>query len=605
MLDETGPTKTLIPYAVDLGIASRSIRCMLEDRQDGLWFGGHQELVCLHDGQVRCWGAADGLPDAQLTALLQDRHGRLWIATGGGGLCCWDGQKIICFTSNNGLSHNEVTALLEDTNGHLWIATTGGVSRYDGQVFQYLSRRDGLPDDDIRALYQDKNESVWIGTGSGLVQYRPTQHPPTIRLSELIADRHYAADEPMVLSISQPLITITFQGFSLSTSPDRLAYCCRLKKRDVEWQSLYENRIEYRDLPEGEYTFEVRAIDRDFNYSTSAELHFSVEPDTRRQSLEAALTQSSRQGEFVGHSTALQAVQRQLRQVAPADLTVLILGETGSGKGLAARTLHQYSPRASGPFILVNCGAIPEALIEAELFGHEKGAYTGATARRLGKVELAQNGTLFLDEIGDLPLAAQVKLLRLLEERTFERVGSEIELAAEVRVVAATNRDLRQMISAGTFREDLYFRLQGFEVQLPPLRARREDIPLLALYFIGPQAAHLDKRVDGLSKMAEAALIAHQWPGNVRELQHTIERAVVVCEGPIIEVSDLMLGQTTSVVQAEEQLGTLEDMERRHIQDAFKKTKGRVSGPQGAAQMLGLHESTLRARMRKLDIKRH
>ena len=605
LLDENGSEKTLVPFATDLGIDPRSIRCMIEDHQGGLWFGGSQELVQLHNGQVRHFSTADGLPESPITALLQDRQGHLWIATGGGGLCRWNSREMTCFNTTNGLSHNEATALLEDANGHLWIATAGGVSRYDGQVFQHLSRRDGLPDDSIRALHQDASEAVWIGTGNGLVRYRPVLHPPTIRLTTLVADRHYAPDETIAVATSQQLITLTFQGFSLSTPPDRLAYCCRLKDRDTSWQPLYTNRIEYRNLPEGDYLFEVRAIDRDFNYSEIAQLRFSIEPDAHRQSLEAALAASGPQGEFVGQGPALQEVQRQLQQVAPAELTVLILGETGSGKGLAARTLHQYSPRANGPFILVNCGAIPEALIEAELFGHEKGAYTGATARRLGKVELAQNGTLFLDEIGDLPLVAQVKFLRLLEERTFERVGGTQEMATEVRVVAATNRDLRQMVAAGTFREDLYFRLQGFEVQLPPLRARREDIPLLALYFIGPKAAHLDKQVEGLSKTAEAALVAHDWPGNVRELQHTIERAVVVCQGPIIEIGDLMLSQTSGAVASEDRLATLEEMERRHIQTALEITAGRVSGPQGAATLLGLHDSTLRARMRKLGIKRH
>ena len=258
-------------------------------------------------------------------------------------------------------------------------------------------------------------------------------------------------------------------------------------------------------------------------------------------------------------------MQEQLRQIAPTELNVLILGETGTGKGLAARTLHQLSRRKDSPFVLFTCGGQPESLIESELFGHEKGAFTGATARRLGKAELVQGGTLFLDEIGDLPLASQVKLLRLLEERTFERVGGSQELQADTRVVAATNRDLHQMVADGSFRQDLYFRLQGFEIELPPLRQRKQDIPLLALYFVGPKAAHLNKPVEGLSKAAEVALLAYDWPGNVRELQHAIETAVVVCQGATIQPRDLVLGRPSRPTPNNSR-STLAENERRHIE---------------------------------------
>jgi len=211
--------------------------------------------------------------------------------------------------------------------------------------------------------------------------------------------------------------------------------------------------------------------------------------------------------------------------VATTEETVLILGETGTGKGLAARNVHKLSKRNTGPFIQINCGAIPEGLVESELFGHEKGAFTGATHRKLGKVELAENGTLFLDEIGDLPMDAQVKLLRLLEEKSFERVGGTETLAAKVRVIAATNRDLERMVAEGTFRADLFYRLQGFDVPLPPLRQRPEDIRLLAIYFIERMAEHLHKPVTQLSDEALARLQQSDWPGNVRELEHAVRRA--------------------------------------------------------------------------------
>jgi transcriptional regulator with GAF, ATPase, and Fis domain len=265
--------------------------------------------------------------------------------------------------------------------------------------------------------------------------------------------------------------------------------------------------------------------------------------------------------------------------------------------------VHALSFRQAGPFIQVNCGAIPPGLVESELFGHERGAFTGANARKLGKVELAEGGTLFLDEVGDLALEAQVKLLEVLEEGTFERVGGTEILRAEVRVVAATNRDLWQMVEGERFREDLYFRLQGFVVRMPPLRERQEDLPLLAAYFLGRMAAHLNKRVASLSGEVLALLGAYDWPGNVRELEHVVQRAVIVCRGPAIHTEDIVLeaGRRVPV----EELVSLEEQERRYIRQVLERTGGVVKGPGGAAAVLGLPESTLRSRMKKLGIGRH
>jgi transcriptional regulator with GAF, ATPase, and Fis domain len=248
---------------------------------------------------------------------------------------------------------------------------------------------------------------------------------------------------------------------------------------------------------------------------------------------------------------------------------------------------------------------VPETLVESELFGHEAGAFTGATRRQLGKVELAAQGTLFLDEIGDLPLDAQVKLLRLLEERTFERVGGTQELTSEGRIVAATNRDLAQMVEQGTFRADLFFRLQDFEVHLPPLRERREDISLLALYFLTRNAAHLDKReIAQLTPEALAILQAHNWPGNVRELEHVVRRAVIVGAGPALRAQDIALGTDPTTGPVTGEIVSLQEHERRYIQQVLERTGGVIRGPGGAAQRLEMHPSTLYARMKKLGIER-
>jgi ligand-binding sensor domain-containing protein len=488
-----------IVFTTEEGLASNQIKAIIEDRQGHIWVGTHDEGLSRYDGlEFTSFTIADGLAFNSVLALLEDRQGHIWIGTQGGGVSRFDGKSFQNFTVTEGLGHNKVTSIMQDSRGHLWFGTFGGgVSCYDGQVFQTLTRQDGLVFDVVQALLEDRHGHIWIATEGGITCYTPSLLSPQVQLQAAIADQEYPLDKPLCIVSSQKRVTFMFKARSWTTPSKRMAYIYQLEGYDADWKPIYSDRVTYQDLPEGDYTFQVKAVDRDLNYSEPAQVQVTIEPDPLLESLTAALGQGGPHGEFVGRSASLRKVQQQLRQIAPTDLKVLILGETGTGKGLAARTLHQLSPRRAAPFILVTCGAIPQDLVESELFGHEKGAFTGAVGRRLGKVELAKGGTLFLDEIGDLPLAEQVKLLRLLEEGTFERVGGSEVLNAEVRVVAATNRDMLKMVEGGTFREDLYFRLQGFEVQLPPLRERREDIRLLALYFIGPQAAHLDKQVTG------------------------------------------------------------------------------------------------------------
>ena len=517
-----------------------------------------------------------------------------------------DGGEFITFTREDGLADDWVDSILEDREGVLWFGTKGGgVSRYDGLVFQALSRKDGLAHDAVRKVLQDQNGDVWIATHGGLIRYRPHHTPPRIRVTDVVADRRYGPVQEIHLPVSQKLLAFEFQGRSWTTPPDGMAYVYRLEGYDPGWKPIYTRRVEYQDLPLGEYTFQVKAVDRDLNYSEPVSVRVTVEPDPHLEALTDALSASGPRGEFVGESDALRRVQTQLREVAPMDLTVLILGETGTGKGLAARTLHEWSTRARGPFVQVHCGAIPETLVESELFGHEKGAFTGAISRKLGKVELAKGGTLFLDEIGDMPLEAQVKLLRLLEERTFERVGGTETLQADVRILAATNRNLHQMVEAGTFRDDLYFRLQVFLVQLPPLRERREDIPLLAIYFMQRMAAHLNKgQVTQLTPQALSVLRAHDWPGNVRELEHAVSRAVVVCPGPAIQAKDIALGWGSVEGRSGEEIIPLAEHQRRYIRKVLEQTGWAIKGPRGAAARLGMPSSTLYDRMRKLGIVR-
>ena len=310
------------------------------------------------------------------------------------------------------------------------------------------------------------------------------------------------------------------------------------------------------------------------------------------------------QGEaLIGESPAFKEVLRQEEVVAPTDATVLLQGETGTGKELLARALHQLSARRDLPFVAVNCAAIPAGLLESELFGHERGAFTGALAQRLGRFELAHQGTLFLDEIGDLPLELQPKLLRAIQEREFERVGSVRTWHVDVRLVAATNRDLAPLADAGQFRADLYYRLHVFPITIPPLRQRVEDIPLLVRHFVSHYARQLRKRIDTVPAEALAALTRYSWPGNVRELQNVIERAVILSPGPVLRLAWDELPQRPAP-GAPAQVRTLEEVEREHILRVLQDTKWVVGGPNGAAAHLGLRRTTLLYRMEKLGISR-
>jgi transcriptional regulator with GAF, ATPase, and Fis domain len=310
---------------------------------------------------------------------------------------------------------------------------------------------------------------------------------------------------------------------------------------------------------------------------------------------------------IVGSSDPLLYVLHKVREVAPSDTSALILGETGVGKELIARTIHAESPRAHGPFVVVNCAALPPNLIESELFGHERGAFTGADRQRRGRFELAHGGTIFLDEVGELPLEMQPKLLRVLQEGKFERVGGSQTISVDVRVIAATNRDLNGDMEAGRFREDLFYRIAVYPITVPPLRDRRGDIPPLVQHFAQHFARLRGKRIDEVPAELMRRLTAYDWPGNVRELQNVIERAVLTSTGDVLKLAEPL--QNAAIDRAAdaanefgEGLRTLDQVERRYIERVLASTRGKISGTGGAAEVLGLHANTLRYRMKKLGI---
>ncbi|MFC1788972.1 sigma 54-interacting transcriptional regulator [Thermodesulfobacteriota bacterium] len=306
---------------------------------------------------------------------------------------------------------------------------------------------------------------------------------------------------------------------------------------------------------------------------------------------------------IVGESKALKSVIFSANQVASTDATVLILGETGTGKGMMANTIHQISARKDRTFVTVNCSALPQNLIESELFGREKGAFTSAHARQAGRFEVAEGGTIFLDEIGETPLELQSKLLRVLQEGEFERLGSSKTIKVNVRVIAATSRDLKKEIRERRFREDLFYRLNVFPISIPPLRQRTEDIPLLAQYFTEKYASKMNKQIESISKATIKTLLEYDWPGNVRELEHVIERGVIMTSGRSFRLTS-QLKSSLSADSKDEPLKDLATMEREHILKALRETDWRIEGPSGAASILKLHPSTLRSRIKKLDIRR-
>jgi formate hydrogenlyase transcriptional activator len=319
--------------------------------------------------------------------------------------------------------------------------------------------------------------------------------------------------------------------------------------------------------------------------------------------LEEELRTESNFDEIVGESRVLRSVLKQVETVAPTDATVLILGETGTGKELIARSIHRVSPRRERTFVRLNCSAIPLGLLESELFGHEKGAFTGAISQRVGRLELAHHGTLFLDEIGDLPLELQPKLLRALQEKEIERLGGRRTIPVDVRLIAATNRDLPQMVKAGQFRSDLYYRLRVFPMTIPPLRDRREDIILLVNYFMAKHAKRMNKTIRSIPHEAIVALLNWPWPGNVRELENFIERAVILTQGPELHVP---LGELERQEEnsASAENANLQGAEREHILRMLRHTGGMIGGPGGAAERLGLKRTTLNSKLKKLGIAR-
>ncbi len=384
-----------------------------------------------------------------------------------------------------------------------------------------------------------------------------------------LADDLQKAHDKLEILVDQRTIELTRTNLQLTQE------IAERKRAEESLQSAYAEITQLKDWLQAENVYLKHEVARQYNF-----------------------------GEIIGQSQALAQVFLQVEQVASMNATVLLLGETGTGKGMIARAIHSSSVRKDRPLITVNCTTLPASLIESELFGREKGAYTGSDARQVGRFELADNGTIFLDEIGELPLELQCKLLRVIQDGEFERLGSPRTIKTDVRIIAATNRNLEEAISSGRFREDLYYRLNVFPITLPPVRQRKEDIPLLVNYFVAKFNTKIGRKIDSLTKETLKTLQEYHWPGNVRELENVIERAVITSQGKSLQLLDRLDPNRKPGGPAGEKVKALVDLEQDHILKVLQKTSWRIEGKSGAAGILGLNASTLRARMRKYGITR-
>jgi len=502
----------------------------------------------------------------------------------------------------------------------------GRLRRFDGEYRWFLFRYEPLRD-------QSGNVVNWYGTNIDIDDLKRTEQ----KLRESEEEFHKMTDFiPQAITVLSPdgavlyanRVALEQTGLTLDEVKARTFFLSAFHpediealraKRDAGLASGQPFELDLREIRKNTGQYQWRLVQyspmRDEHgrvirwYATGTDIQKQKVVEERLRNENVALREeieSSMFEEIVGFSEPMRQVLTQVAKVAPSDSTVLILGETGTGKELIARALHRRSERSTKPFVRVNCAAIPQSLIASELFGHEKGAFTGALERRVGRFESAHGGTIFLDEVGDLPAETQITLLRVLQEREIERVGSQHPIAIDVRLIAATNRDLNAALASGAFREDLYYRLNVFPIALPPLRERVTDIPLLLEYFVGRYAKKAGKKINHINKHTLALFKAYDWPGNIRELQNVVERGVILSEGDIFSVDETWLKcKPRESSKAPEGLRALEDREVEMITAALAESHGRIGGPLGAAAKLNIPRQTLESKIRRLGINKY
>ncbi|MFN7959012.1 MAG: sigma 54-interacting transcriptional regulator [Holophagaceae bacterium] len=494
------------------------------------------------------------------------------------------------------LKRTEMNAILDTTPNAVFILTKDGITRCNKAAVRML----GVASlNELRSKYGRKGEGFLLRWPKNLLPLREDEHPLTRafkgeRVTEVVLAIHAETGEELTLKVTAA--PILAKGKIIG------AVCIH---SDITWGRPVRNHATASDQDA-----DLLSQEKALRCRAENELHkANVEIQALRDRIQSADIYPFQEGshtyhfgEVIGQSRCLENVFFRVEAVAPQDSTVLLLGETGTGKGLVARAIHSRSLRKNRPLVMVNCTALPASLIESELFGREKGAFTGASAQQLGRFELADKGTILLDEIGDLPFELQAKLLHVIQDGEFSRLGSSRTVKVDVRIIAATNRDLYEEMRLGRFREDLFYRLNIFPITIPPLRDRREDIPLLVEYFLEKFNRKLGKNLQHVTKETIGRLMAHSWPGNVRELESVIERAAIVSQGTTLQVLDHF--SAPDPARPQDETKPLVELERDYISQVLRKTNWRIEGANGAAHILGINPSTLRGRMRKEGIRR-
>ena len=597
-------------------------RALLPARDGAFWIGTGGPGPALYryeDGGLQPPALAGLEAVSDVTALCEHQD-HLWVGTANSGLFVLDfsTREVRRFTVDRGeLSVNGILCLLADPERDcLWVGTSGGgVLKYDGHAFRTFRLGNAGLENAVEAILRHSDGRLWFGTRAGLIEYQANRTPPALVIREVEAGRLFKPPRDVSFAAGTRELRIAFQGIGFRTGAEQMRYSHRLVGHGPAeaWSEFTSaDSVSFPGLPEGRFRFEVRAMDRDGLMSDAVSLE--VEAVAEEQSASGPSLEhmpwTSHQ-EMLRNSPVMSRVMELAERVAGTDAMVMILGETGVGKGVLAQHIHAVSPRQRKPFVPVNCGGLPPGLVGSELFGHEKGAFTNAVERRKGRFEQAHRGTLFLDEIGDLPSEAQRVLLHVLEEGRLTRVGGQTSVEVDVRVVAATNRDLQEAMDQGKFRKDLFHRLNVFPVKIPPLRDRREEIPFLASYFMNRFSRELKQPVPVLGPEASRHLQEHAWPGNVRELEHVMQRAMIVCRNHVVDLEDVLPDEDlyeggssppASAPPVEQGGGSDSDKvfktEKQQILEALQATDGVIYGPKGAAALLGMKVERLRSRMR-------
>jgi len=581
-----------------------------------MWFGMWRGGLSRYDGtKFVNFTAKDGLVDSDIFDIYSAPDGLMWIATCGG-VSLYDGKSFTNFTTEDGLSHNYVNVVYRDLGGRMWFGTDGGgVSCYDGNAWTSLDTRDGLAGNSVQSIHQAPDGSLWFATDGGVTRYRRSPVFPKVCIVSVTAGQTYYDPGAIPAFTVGTRITVEYDSIDLKTIPEKRQYRFRLREMDSDWRKpTRDTHFDLTFQQPGKYTFEVQAIDRDLNYSEPAIMNLTVQPDPVLVSMQAELNHLRQEvgqeyhfESIIGRSAGIRQVHALMERAIDSGLTVLITGETGTGKELVAKAIHYNSLRKSCPFLDRNCGAIPKDLLASDLFGHRKGAFTGANEDKKGLFESASGGTVLLDEIGEMPEEAQIHLLRVLQELRIQRLGEMQLRDVDVRVIATTNRDLAAEVEEGRFREDLYYRLNVFPIHIPPLRERTGDIPLLAEHFLEETCHQQNKGLSGFATGVLDILSSYPWPGNVRELEHEIYRAVALAE----EYTKIQTYHFSSKVTRGESLiqkiaseGTdyveaVNNFRRRFIEQVLTECAG---NRHEAARRLGMDRSNLIKLIRRLGI---